>query len=103
MRFAEFLRIDVGTKGLGRRATTMTSEREADAFIQLPATSETVHAALLSVTLPDGTRIGRFRFGDGYLQHRGAVALNRAASAEKIRRLASGYGQASRAPTPALR
>ena len=47
----------------------MTSEREAYVYIQLPGTLETVPAALLRVqTLPDGMQIGRFRYGDRYLQ-----------------------------------
>ncbi len=55
----------------------MTSEREAYVYIQLPGTLETVTAALLRVqTLPDGTQIGRFRFGDRYLQRQEAVALD---------------------------
>ena len=55
----------------------MTSEREAYVTIQLPGTLDTVPAALLKVqTLPDGTQIGRFRYGDRYLQRAGAVALD---------------------------
>ena len=55
----------------------MTSEREAYVYIQLPGTMETVPAALLRVqTLPDGTQIGRFRYGDRYLQRQEAVALD---------------------------
>lgn len=55
----------------------MTSEREAYVYIQLPGTLETVPAALLKMqTLPDGTQIGRFRYGDRYLQRQGAVALD---------------------------
>jgi serine/threonine-protein kinase HipA len=55
----------------------MTSEREAYIHIQLPGTLETVTAALLRVqTLPDGTQIGRFRYGDRYLQRQAAVALD---------------------------
>lgn len=55
----------------------MTSEREAYVYIQLPGTLETVPAALLRVqTLPDGTQIGRFRYGDRYLQRPEAVALD---------------------------
>lgn len=55
----------------------MTSEREAYVYIQLPGSLETVPAALLRVqTLPDGTRIGRFRYGDRYLARREAVALD---------------------------
>lgn len=56
---------------------TMTSEREAYIYIQLPGTLETVPAALLRVqTLPDGTQIGRFRYGDRYLRRQEAVALD---------------------------
>lgn len=55
----------------------MTSEREAYVYIQLPGTLETVPAALLRVqTLPDGTQIGRFRYGERYLQRPEAVALD---------------------------
>ena len=55
----------------------MTSEREAYVYIQLPGTLETVPAALLRVqTLPDGMQIGRFRYGDRYLQRQEAVALD---------------------------
>lgn len=55
----------------------MTSEREAYVYIQLPGTLETVPAALLRVqTLPDGTQIGRFRYGDRYLRRPEAVALD---------------------------
>ena len=55
----------------------MTSEREAYIHIQLSGTLETVTAALLRVqTLSDGTQIGRFRYGDRYLQRQGAVALD---------------------------
>ncbi|MDP1969279.1 MAG: HipA domain-containing protein [Burkholderiaceae bacterium] len=55
----------------------MTSEREVYVYVQLPGTLETVAAALLRVqTLPDGTQIGRFRYGDRYLQRQDAVALD---------------------------
>jgi len=55
----------------------MTSEREAYIYIQLPGTLETVPAALLRVqTLPDGTLIGRFRYGDRYLERHDAVAFD---------------------------
>ena len=55
----------------------MTSEREAYVCIQLPGTLEMVPAALLRVqTLPDGTQIGRFRYGDRYLARPEAVALD---------------------------
>jgi serine/threonine-protein kinase HipA len=56
---------------------TMTSKREAYVYIQLPGTLDTVPAALLKVqTLPDGTQIGRFRYGDRYLQRAEAVAFD---------------------------
>ena len=55
----------------------MTSEREAYVYIQPPGALDAVPAALLRVqTLPDGTQIGRFRYGDRYLQRREAVALD---------------------------
>ena len=55
----------------------MTSEREAYIYIQLPGSLETAPAALLRVqTLPDGIQIGRFRYGDRYLQRADAVALD---------------------------
>lgn len=55
----------------------MTSERQAYVYAQLPGTLETVPAALLKVqTLSDGTQIGRFRYGDRYLQRPDAVALD---------------------------
>lgn len=55
----------------------MTSERQAYVYIQLPGTLDTVPAALLKVqTLSDGTQIGRFRYGDRYLQRPDAVALD---------------------------
>lgn len=55
----------------------MTSEREAYVYIQLPGSLETVPAALLRVqTLPDGTQVGRFRYGDRYLARPEAVALD---------------------------
>lgn len=55
----------------------MTSEREAYVYIQLPGSLETVPAALLRVeTLPDGVQIGRFRYGDRYLERADAVALD---------------------------
>ncbi len=56
---------------------TMTSEREAYVYVQLPGTLDTVPAALLKVqTLPDGTQIGRLRYGDRYLERAEAVALD---------------------------
>ena len=55
----------------------MTSEREVYIYLQLPGGLETVPVALLRLqTLADGTQIGRFRYGDRYLQRRDAVALD---------------------------
>ncbi len=55
----------------------MTSERQAYVYVQLPSTLDTVPAALLKVEkLRDGTFIGRFRYGDRYLERRGAVEFD---------------------------
>lgn len=55
----------------------MTSESEAYVYIQLPGTLDTVPAALLRVqTLPDGTQVGRLRYGHRYLARPEAVALD---------------------------
>lgn len=55
----------------------MISEREAYVYIQLPGALEMVPAALLRVqTVPNGTQIGRFRYGDRYLARPEAVALD---------------------------
>ena len=55
----------------------MTSEREAYVYLQLPGSLEQVPAALLRVqTLPDGTQVGRFRYGDRYLARGDAVAID---------------------------
>jgi serine/threonine-protein kinase HipA len=55
----------------------MTSERQAYIYVQLPGTLTTVPAALLKVeTLRDGTFVGRFRYGDRYLERRDAVELD---------------------------
>lgn len=54
----------------------MTS-RECYVHVQLPGTLQTVPAALLAIEkLPDGTYVGRFRYGDRYLERRDAVALD---------------------------
>ena len=46
-------------------------------YIQLPGNLEAVPAALLRVqTLPDGTQIGRFRYGNRYLERTNAIALD---------------------------
>ncbi len=55
----------------------MTSERQAYIYVQLPGTLNTVPAALLKVEkLRDGTFVGRFRYGDRYLERRGAIELD---------------------------
>lgn len=62
-----------------RRAVTGAgaSVREAYVYIQLPDSLNTVPAALLRVQrLADGTQVGRFRYGDRYLERRDAVALD---------------------------
>ena len=49
----------------------MTSERQAYIYLQLPGTLNTVPAALLKVEqLPDGIFVGRFRYGDRYLERK---------------------------------
>lgn len=46
----------------------MTSERETYIYVQLPGTLEVVPAAVLHVlTMRDGVRVGRFRYGNRYL------------------------------------
>lgn len=55
----------------------MTSERQAYIYVQLPGTLNTVPAALLKVAkLPDGSFVGRFRYGDRYLERGDAIALD---------------------------
>ena len=55
----------------------MTSERQAYVYVQLPGTLDTVPAALLKVEkLRDGTFVGRFRYGDRYLERKDAIALD---------------------------
>jgi len=55
----------------------MTSERQAYIHVQLPRTLDTVPAALLKVEkLADGTFVGRFRYGDRYLERKDAVAFD---------------------------
>ena len=55
----------------------MTSERQAYIYVQLPRTLDTVPAALLKVEkLPDGTFVGRFRYGDRYLERKDAIAFD---------------------------
>src|ERR1700686_2674093 len=59
------------------RRTNMTSERQAYVYIQLPGALNSVPAALLKVQkLRDGTYVGRFRYGDRYLQREDAVAFD---------------------------
>jgi serine/threonine-protein kinase HipA len=53
------------------------AERQVFVYIQLPDTRESVPAALLKVTRQsDGTCVGRFRYGDRYLERRDAVELD---------------------------
>ena len=55
----------------------MTSERQAYIYVQLPGTLNTVPAALLKVEkLRDGTFVGRFRYGDRYLERKDAIELD---------------------------
>lgn len=55
----------------------MTSERQAYIYVQLPGTLTNVPAALLKVEkLRDGTYIGRFRYGDRYLERKEAIAFD---------------------------
>jgi serine/threonine-protein kinase HipA len=55
----------------------MTSERQAYIYIQLPGTLNTLPAALLKVEkLRDGTFVGRFRYGDRYLERKDAIAFD---------------------------
>src|SRR5215470_7454557 len=53
------------------------AERQVYIYIQLPETLEVVPAALLKVTRHrDGTYVGRFRYGDLYLERNNAVELD---------------------------
>jgi serine/threonine-protein kinase HipA len=53
------------------------AERQVYVYIQLPDTLESVPAGLLKVTRQsDGTYVGRFRYGDRYLERRNAVELD---------------------------
>jgi serine/threonine-protein kinase HipA len=55
----------------------MTSERQVYIYVQLPGTLTTVPAALLKVEkLRDGTFVGRFRYGDRYLERKDAVEFD---------------------------
>ena len=55
----------------------MTSEGQAYIYVQLPGMLNTVPAALLKVEkLPEGTFVGRFRYGDRYLRRKDAIELD---------------------------
>jgi serine/threonine-protein kinase HipA len=55
----------------------MTSERQAYVYVQLPGTLSTLPAALLKVEkLRDGTFVGRFRYGDRYLERKDAISFD---------------------------
>lgn len=55
----------------------MTSERQAYVYVQLPGTLHTVPAALLKIEkLRDGTYVGRFRYGDRYLERKDAISFD---------------------------
>lgn len=55
----------------------MPSERQAYVYVQLPGTLNTVPAARLKVEkLPDGTFVGRFRYGDRYLERKDAISFD---------------------------
>src|ERR1019366_8013533 len=59
------------------RRMNMTSERQVSIYIQLPGTLDTVPAALLKIEKQlDGIYVGRFRYGDRYLQRQDAVAFD---------------------------
>jgi len=53
------------------------TERQIYVYIQLPKTLEIVPAALLKITRHrDGTYVGRFRYGDRYVERNNAVELD---------------------------
>ena len=55
----------------------MTSERRMYVYVQLPGTLTTVPVALLKVDkLRDGSFVGRFRYGDRYLERKDAIELD---------------------------
>ena len=55
----------------------MTSERQVYIYVQLPGTLDTVPAALLKIEKQlDGIYVGRFRYGDRYLQRQDAVTFD---------------------------
>lgn len=56
----------------------MTSERQLYIYVQLPGTLTTAPAALLKIDkLRDGSFVGRFRYGDRYLERKDAIELDR--------------------------
>ena len=55
----------------------MTSERQVYIYVQLPGAFDSVPSALLKIEKQsDGTCVGRFRYGDRYLQRHDAVAFD---------------------------
>ena len=55
----------------------MTSERHAYIYVQLPGALDAVPAALLKIEKQtDGSYVGRFRYGDRYVQRPDAVAFD---------------------------
>ena len=53
------------------------SERQVYVYVQLPGALDSVPAALLKIEKQtDGTYVGRFRYGDRYLQRQDAVAFD---------------------------
>src|SRR5579859_6249486 len=77
------LRADPSGRERAERLKTNTTfeagmaERQAYVFIQLPETLQNVPAALLKVTRQrDGAYIGRFRYGDRYLERPDAVEFD---------------------------
>jgi serine/threonine-protein kinase HipA len=55
----------------------MTSERQTYVYVQLPGVLDTVPAALLKVEkLPDGSFVGRLRYGDRYLERKDAIEFD---------------------------
>ena len=53
------------------------AEREVYIYVQLPETTQSVPAALLKVTRQDdGTSVGRFRYGDRYVERANALSFD---------------------------
>lgn len=53
------------------------AEREVYIYVQLPETTQSVPAALLKVTRQDdGTSVGRFRYGDRYVERANAISFD---------------------------